>query len=135
MKPASPINQGTGFVTLRVTTDRPAEIREALAARDVQHVFKGDQNQAWDAVLEGLALFRATAYVPGIAACLCAAAFLAVADDPRRAARWLGPADPLQYISSIDRLRVDQVAQVGARRLGQTQFDAQRAAGRAASTA
>ena len=54
MKPASVINQGDDFVTLRATTDRPAEIQEALATRDVQHVFKGDQNQAWDAVLARL---------------------------------------------------------------------------------
>src|SRR5205085_8140370 len=59
MKPASAINRGAGFVTLRVTTDRPSEIREALAARDVQHVFKGDQNQAWDAVLANHCLARA----------------------------------------------------------------------------
>ena len=59
MKPASAINRGAGFVTLRVTTDRPAEIREALAARDVQRVFKGDQNQAWDAVLANHCLARA----------------------------------------------------------------------------
>ena len=30
MKPAAVINQGEHFVTLRVTTDRPAEIQEAL---------------------------------------------------------------------------------------------------------
>jgi len=59
MKPASVINQGDNFVTLRATTDRPAEIREALAVRDVQHVFKGDQNQAWDAVLANHCLARA----------------------------------------------------------------------------
>ncbi|MGV3721759.1 MAG: hypothetical protein ACO1SX_12680 [Actinomycetota bacterium] len=59
MKPASVINQGDSFVTLRATTDRPAEIREALAARDVQHVYKGDQNQAWDAVLANHCLSRA----------------------------------------------------------------------------
>ncbi|MCC2669952.1 MAG: hypothetical protein K0Q72_2423 [Armatimonadetes bacterium] len=59
MKPASVINQGDHFVTLRATTDRPAEIREALAARDVLHVFKGDQNQAWDAVIANHCLARA----------------------------------------------------------------------------
>src|SRR5687768_15706139 len=59
MKPASVINQGEDFVTLRATTDRPAEIQEALATRDVQHVFKGDQNQAWDAVLANHCLARA----------------------------------------------------------------------------
>lgn len=59
MKPAFVINQGENFVTLRATTDRPAEIREALATRDVQHVFKGDQNQAWDAVLANHCLNRA----------------------------------------------------------------------------
>lgn len=59
MKPASIINRGDTFVTLRVSTDRPAEIREALAARDVQHVYKGDQNQAWDAVLANHCLARA----------------------------------------------------------------------------
>ncbi|HTE16911.1 MAG TPA: hypothetical protein VK689_00850, partial [Armatimonadota bacterium] len=59
MKPASVINHGENFVTLRATTDRPAEIQEALAARDVQHVFKGDQNQAWDAVLANHCLSRA----------------------------------------------------------------------------
>lgn len=59
MKPASVINQGDSFVTLRATTDRPAEIREALAARDVLHVYKGDQNQAWDAVLANHCLSRA----------------------------------------------------------------------------
>lgn len=59
MKPAAVINGGDHFVTLRVTTDRPAEIQEALLARDVQHVFKGDQNQAWDAVLANHCLSRA----------------------------------------------------------------------------
>lgn len=59
MKPASAINRGANFVTLRATTDRPAEIQEALAARNVRHVFKGDQNQAWDAVLANHCLARA----------------------------------------------------------------------------
>lgn len=59
MKPASIINRGDNFVTLRSTTDRPAEIREALATREVQHVMKGDQNQAWDAVLANHCLARA----------------------------------------------------------------------------
>jgi hypothetical protein len=59
MKPAAVINQGDHFVTLRATTDRPAEIQEALATRDVQHVFKGDQNQAWDAVLANHCLDKA----------------------------------------------------------------------------
>lgn len=59
MKPASIINRGENFVTLRSTTDRPAEIQEALAVRDVQHVMKGDQNQAWDAVLANHCLARA----------------------------------------------------------------------------
>jgi hypothetical protein len=59
MKPASVINRGEDFVTLRATTDRPAEIQGALSARDVQHVFKGDQNQAWDAVLANHCLSRA----------------------------------------------------------------------------
>lgn len=59
MKPAAVINQGDSFVTLRATTESPAEIREALQARDVQHVFKGDQNQAWDAVLANHCLARA----------------------------------------------------------------------------
>lgn len=59
MKPVTIINRGDEFVTLRATTDRPAEIREALAARDVQQVYKGDQNQAWDAVLSNHCLARA----------------------------------------------------------------------------
>lgn len=59
MKPAAVINQGENFVTLRATTDRPAEIQEALVVRDVQHVYKGDQNQAWDAVLANHCLARA----------------------------------------------------------------------------
>jgi hypothetical protein len=59
MKPAAVINRGDNFVTLRATTDRPAEIREALAARDVQHVYKGDQNQAWDAIISNHCLARA----------------------------------------------------------------------------
>ncbi len=59
MKPAAVINRGDQFVTLRATTDRPAEIQEALAIRDVQHVYKGDQNQAWDAVLANHCLSRA----------------------------------------------------------------------------
>lgn len=59
MKPAAVINRGENFVTLRATTDRPAEIQEALATRDVQHVFKGDQNQVWDAVLANHCLARA----------------------------------------------------------------------------
>lgn len=59
MKPAAIINRGPDFVTLRATTECPAELREALAARDVQHVFKGDQNQAWDAVVANHCLARA----------------------------------------------------------------------------
>jgi hypothetical protein len=59
MKPATVINRGPDFVTLRATTDRPSEIQEALAARDIQHVFKGDQNQAWDAVLANHCLSKA----------------------------------------------------------------------------
>lgn len=59
MKPASVINRGANFVTLRATTDRPAEIQQALAARGVRHVFKGDQNQGWDAVLANHCLARA----------------------------------------------------------------------------
>jgi len=59
MKPASVINRGENFVTLRATTDRPEELREALAQRDVLHVFKGDQNQGWDAVLANHCLRRA----------------------------------------------------------------------------
>lgn len=59
MKPAAVINRGDHFVTLRATTESPAEIREALLARDVQHVFKGDQNQAWDAILANHCLSRA----------------------------------------------------------------------------
>ncbi|HEU4754373.1 MAG TPA: hypothetical protein VFU47_14795 [Armatimonadota bacterium] len=59
MKPVSVINHGDDFVTLRATTDRPGEIQEALAAREVQHVFKGDQNQAWDAILANHCLSRA----------------------------------------------------------------------------
>ena len=64
MKPAFVINRGDTFVTLRATTDRPAEIREALATREVQHVFKGDQNQAWDAVLSNHCLARAIGSPP-----------------------------------------------------------------------
>ncbi len=59
MKPAQVINRGDTFRTLRVTTESPIEIREALAAREVSHVFKGDQNQAWDAVLANHCLARA----------------------------------------------------------------------------
>ena len=59
MKPVTVINQGPGFVTLRATTDRPAEIQEALAEREIQQVFKGDQNQAWDAILANHCLARA----------------------------------------------------------------------------
>src|SRR5512138_399154 len=59
MKPAFVINRGETFVTLRATTDRPDEIREAIATREVFHVFKGDQNQAWDAVLANHCLARA----------------------------------------------------------------------------
>ena len=59
MKPAMVTHRGETFVTLRSTTDRPAEIQEALAVRDVQHVYKGDQNQAWDAVLANHCLSRA----------------------------------------------------------------------------
>lgn len=61
VKPIKVINHGEQFVTLRATTDRPAEIREALAARDVQLIYKGDQNQAWDAVLSNHCLSRALA--------------------------------------------------------------------------
>lgn len=59
MKPASVINRGANFVTLRATTDRPAEIQQALAAWGVRNVFKGDQNQGWDAVLANHCLARA----------------------------------------------------------------------------
>ncbi len=59
MKPTAVCNRGEGFVTLRSTTDRPAEIRGALSVRGVDQVFKGDQNQAWDAVLANHCLSRA----------------------------------------------------------------------------
>ena len=59
MKPISIINQGEDFLTLRVTTDRPREIRDALETREVQHILKGDQNQAWDAVIANHCLNRA----------------------------------------------------------------------------
>ena len=92
-------------------------------------------DKAWELLLEALALFRATAYAAGTAACLIVAAFLVVGDDPRRAARWLGLADGLQYISSIDRGRVDQVAELGSDQVGRVQFEAARSGGREASAA
>ena len=59
MKPASVIRAGDDFVTLRSTTDEPVEIREALEAHEILDVYKGDQNQAWDAVLANHCLARA----------------------------------------------------------------------------
>ena len=59
MKPASVIRSGADFVTLRASTDEPQEIRAALDLHEILDVYKGDQNQAWDAVLANHCLARA----------------------------------------------------------------------------
>jgi len=51
MNSDSVINEGPEFLTLRKTTDDPAELAATLRRRGVRRVFKGDQNQLWDAVL------------------------------------------------------------------------------------
>ncbi|MBI3910563.1 MAG: hypothetical protein HY320_06465 [Armatimonadetes bacterium] len=61
MKPAAVVRQGRCFVTRRATTDEPREIQGELHAQGITHVFKGDQNQAWDAVLANHCLARAVA--------------------------------------------------------------------------
>jgi predicted ATPase/DNA-binding XRE family transcriptional regulator len=91
---------------------------------------QGATVRAWDLLTQGLTLFRATAYAAGMAACLIAAALLSAADDPARAACWLGMGDRLRYISPIDRERAELVAAHCAQRLGRTRFDAERTAGR-----
>ena len=59
MKPAAVVRQGSCFVTHRATTDEPREIQGELHARGIHAVYKGDQNQAWDAVLTNHCLARA----------------------------------------------------------------------------
>jgi hypothetical protein len=67
MKPRALVHEGDRWATWRTTTDRPEEIRGALEARGIAEVYKGDQNQAWDAVLANHCLLRAV----GHAADLC----------------------------------------------------------------
>ncbi len=59
MKPRALVRESARWRVWRTTTDRPAEIREALTARGIDEVYKGDQNQAWDAVLSNHCLLRA----------------------------------------------------------------------------
>src|SRR5437899_6185115 len=58
MQSASVINEGPDFLTLRKSTRDPEEIAATLTRRGVRRVFKGDQNQLWDAVLTNQCLRR-----------------------------------------------------------------------------
>jgi hypothetical protein len=59
MKPRAQVHSGDRWTTWRATTDRPEEIRGALRERNVTRVYKGDQNQVWDAVVGNHCLLRA----------------------------------------------------------------------------
>jgi hypothetical protein len=55
----SVINEGPGFVTLRRPTAEAAEVARHLRERGTRRVFKGDQNQFWDALVANECLRRA----------------------------------------------------------------------------
>src|SRR5436305_5290113 len=59
MKPKTHVHQAGQWALWRSTTDRPEEIRGALRSGRISEVYKGDQNQAWDAVLANHCLLRA----------------------------------------------------------------------------
>jgi hypothetical protein len=59
MENASVINEGDAFVTLRRPAPDAAEVSRHLRARGTRRVFKGDQNQFWDALLTNECLRRA----------------------------------------------------------------------------
>ena len=90
---------------------------------------RGEAVDGWRYLVEGLPLFRALSLPPGVSACLTAAAYLAVNDEPAQAARWLGLADRLQNISMVDRRRVDQIAALAAQHLGAERMEREWSAG------
>ena len=53
------INEGPGFVTLRRPAQDAREVAAALRERRTRRVYKGDQNQFWDALLANECLRRA----------------------------------------------------------------------------
>src|SRR5437870_2729220 len=59
MQNASVINKGDRFVTLRQPARDSAEVAQHLRERGTRRVFKGDQNQFWDALLANECLRRA----------------------------------------------------------------------------
>src|SRR5690242_2380020 len=59
MNSAAVINEGPDFLTLRKSTHDLSEVAATLQRRGVRQVFKGDQNQLWDAVLTNQCLRRA----------------------------------------------------------------------------
>lgn len=61
MEKASLINEGDSFVTLRRSARDAAEVGRCLRARGTRRVFKGDQNQFWDALVANECLRRAVA--------------------------------------------------------------------------
>jgi hypothetical protein len=56
---ASVINEGDCFVTLRRLAENAAEVDRCLRERGTRRVFKGDQNQFWDALVANECLRRA----------------------------------------------------------------------------
>jgi hypothetical protein len=59
MKSAEVINQGDSFVTVSKSAESAAEVAPVLARQGVRRVYKGDQNQLWDAVLTNQCLVHA----------------------------------------------------------------------------
>jgi hypothetical protein len=54
------INQGEGFVTIRESGQSAAELADLLRRQGIRQVYKGDQNQLWDAVIANQCLASAT---------------------------------------------------------------------------
>jgi hypothetical protein len=59
MRSAEVINQGDQFVTVSKTAESGTEAARVLENQGIRRVFKGDQNQLWDAVLANQCLVRA----------------------------------------------------------------------------
>lgn len=55
------INRGEGFVTVRDRGRSATEMADLLGRHGVRRIYKGDQNQLWDAVIANQCLARATA--------------------------------------------------------------------------
>jgi predicted ATPase/DNA-binding XRE family transcriptional regulator len=94
---------------------------------------RGEHERAWDLLGDGLTRFRTLGLGPGVCASLVLAARLACADDPLRAARWLGIAGRLQPIAAQDRARAEATLRETRDVLAEATFDEAWKAGRALS--